>query len=164
MFNPFLRAYTIISVSQNHPGCLALFNSKPSLERRKNLYHYGFRNLLIGSRCFVGDEAMLDMRGKIILEDDVTLSNRCNIVTHMNVGYKDHPLQKLYPTKESMVKISKGAYIGTGAIVLPGVTVGRKSVVGAGSVVTKNVPANTVVGGVPAKVIKRLRLVKDNKP
>lgn len=124
--------------------------------RFANLYHYGFSRLQIGNRCFLGDEVMLDVRGGITLEDDVTLSNRTTVVTHINVGYEDHPLQKAYPTEESKVTIRQGAYVGTGAIVLPGVTIGKESVVAAGAVVTKNVPARVVVMGVPASVKKIL--------
>src|SRR3989304_8412353 len=57
-----------------------------------NLYHYGFSPLVIGKRCFIGDEAMLDVRGGIVIEDDVTVSNRAIIVSHINVGFADHPL------------------------------------------------------------------------
>ncbi len=123
-----------------------------------NLYHYGFRRLSIGTRCFLADEVMLDCRGKITLEDDVTLSNRSSLVTHMNVGYPNHPLQKAYPTKEGSVVIESGAYIGTGAIVLSGVAVGELAVVGAGAVVTRDVKPRTVVGGVPARIIKKIRV------
>lgn len=118
--------------------------------RFANLYHYGFSKLTIGNRCFLGDEVMLDVRGGITLEDDVTISNRANIVSHINVGYPDHPLQKTYPTKEARVVIRRGAYIGTGAIILPGVTIGKESVVAAGAVVTKSVPDHAMVAGVPA--------------
>ena len=120
-----------------------------------NLYHYGFKKLTIGRRCFLGDEVMLDMRGRIYLEDDVTVSNRTIILTHMNVGYLDHPRQKYYPTKETWVVFKKGCYIGAGAIILPGVTIGKMAIVGAGAVVTKDVPSRTVVVGVPAKTIKK---------
>lgn len=122
-----------------------------------NLYHYGFRKLKIGSNCFLGDEVMLDTRGEIIIEDEVTISNRSTIVTHINVGYPDHPLQKYYPTKEEKVVIKRGSYIGTGAILLPGITIGPESVVGAAAVVTRNVPKRSVVAGVPARVIKSLK-------
>lgn len=122
-----------------------------------NLYHYGFRYLTIGSRCFLGDEVMLDVRGKIMLADDVTLSNRTNVVTHINVGYPDHPLQRVYPTKEEFVRIGRGTYIGTAATILPGVTIGRESVVGAGAVVTRDVADQVMVAGVPARVIKQIR-------
>lgn len=120
-----------------------------------NLYHYGFSRLMIGNRCFLGDEVMLDVRGGITLGDDVTISNRTTIVTHINVGYEDHPLRKIYPTKESSVTIRRGVYIGTGAIILPGVTLGELSVVGAGAVVTKDVKIKTVVVGVPACMVKK---------
>jgi acetyltransferase-like isoleucine patch superfamily enzyme len=120
-----------------------------------NLYHYGFSRLKIGNRCFIGDEAMLDVRGGITLEDDVTLSNRTVVVTHINVGYHDHPLQRKYPTREAAVVFRRGSYTGTGAIILPGITVGKMAVVGAGAVVTKSVGENTVIAGVPAKTIRR---------
>jgi acetyltransferase-like isoleucine patch superfamily enzyme len=121
-----------------------------------NAYHYGFGRLAIGDRCFLGDGVMIDLRGGVHMEHDVTVSNRTSIVTHTNVGLNSHPLQKYYPTKESTVVIKAGSYIGTGAIILPGVTVGRESVIGAGAVVTKDVPSKSVVAGVPARVIKKL--------
>jgi acetyltransferase-like isoleucine patch superfamily enzyme len=120
-----------------------------------NLYHYGFSRLVIGSRVFIGDECSLDCRGGITIEDDVTLSNRTQVVTHINVGYADHPLQKKYPSKEDRVTFKRGSYVGTGAIVLPGITIGSEAVVGAGAVVTRDVAAHIVVAGVPARRIKR---------
>lgn len=122
-----------------------------------NLYHYGFSRLSIGRKCFLGDEVQLDTRGHIFLADDVTVSNRTTIVTHINVGYPDHPLQTLYPTREDHVIVKRGAYIGTGAILLPGVTIGSRSVVAAGAVVTSDVPDHTLVAGVPATIKKRLK-------
>lgn len=58
---------------------------------------------------------------------------------------------------EKSVHIKTGAWIGYGAIILRGVTIGRNSVVAAGAVITKDVPNYTVVGGIPAKVIKRIK-------
>lgn len=122
-----------------------------------NVYHYGFSRLSIGNRCFLGDGVMVDVRGGVTLEDDVTISNRTNIVSHINVGFADHPLQEVYPTRESPVLFKRGAYVGTGVIILPGVTVGERSIVGAGAVVTRDVAKGTVVVGVPAKILKKLR-------
>lgn len=124
--------------------------------RWSNLYHYGFRRMVFGDRCFVGDDVMIDVRGGVVLEDDVTISNRATLVSHINVGYANHPLQTVYPTKEAPIRIQRGAYIGTGAIILPGVTVGREAVVAAGAVVTKDVSNRTMVAGVPAKVKKKV--------
>ncbi len=123
-----------------------------------NGYHYGLSRLLIGRECFLGNGVDLDVRGGIILEDDVTLSNGVALVSHINVGYLNHPLQTAYPTKEARVILKKGCYIGTNASILPGVTVGEYAVVGAGAVVTKNVPKKTVVAGAPARVIKRIHV------
>ncbi len=121
-----------------------------------NAYHYGLSRLLIGDNCFLGDGVMLDVRGGIRLGHHVTLSNRVSVVTHINVGYEDHPIQKHYPTSENEVVIEDGTYVGTGAVILPGVRLGKECVVGAGAVVTKDVAARTVVAGVPARVIKKL--------
>lgn len=122
-----------------------------------NLYHHGFSRISIGNRCFLGDEIFLDARGGITLEDDVTVSHRVNIISHINVGYADHPLQKHFPTKESPVFLQTGCYIGTGAILLPGITIGANSAVGAGSVVTKSVPSSVVALGVPARVTRKIK-------
>jgi acetyltransferase-like isoleucine patch superfamily enzyme len=54
------------------------------------------------------------------------------------------------------IHIGKNVWLGAGAIILPGVTVGENSIVAAGAVVTKDVPSNTIVGGVPAKFIKKI--------
>lgn len=125
-----------------------------------NLYHHGFKNISIGARCFIGEEVLLDCRGGITMGDDVTISNRACLVTHIAVGYPDHLLMAVYPTKEETIHIEDNVYIGTGAIILPGVRIGRESVVGAGAVVTKDVAPGTVVAGVPAKVIKKLKSLK----
>lgn len=120
-----------------------------------NVHQHGYSRLSVGNRCFIGDGAMLDVRGGITIEDDVTVSNRATIVTHINVGYPDHPLQKIYPMRESAVVIKKGAYVATGAIILAGVMIGKESVVAAGSVVTKSFSDHVLVAGVPARIKKK---------
>lgn len=123
-----------------------------------NAYRYGYRKLAIGNRSYIGDDALLDVRGGILLEDYASLGNRVSVITHMNVGFRDHPLQKVYPTSEGRVICKRGSYIATGAILLPNVTIGRESVVAAGAVVRKSVPDHVMVAGVPAKIKKKLRI------
>lgn len=121
-----------------------------------NLYRGGFSNIRMGNKCFVGDETMLDMADTITLEDHVTLAERVVILTHMNVGYADHPLQKYFPKFTKPVILKRGVFVGCNSTILPGVTIGESSLVAAGSVVTKDVPPFSVVGGVPAKIIKKI--------
>ncbi len=123
-----------------------------------NAYQKGYSNLSIGSYSFLGEEVMIDLSGKVILEDHVTLSSRSTIITHTNVGYKNHPLQKYFPRFVKDTKFKRGCFVGTGAIIMPGVVVGEGAVVGAGAVVIKNVPDWTVVAGVPAKKIRKIRI------
>lgn len=122
-----------------------------------NHYQHGFKNLVIGKECYIGPEVSLDLSDEIILEDQVTLSNRVLILTHTNVGYKNHPLQEYFPKFTKKVVIKKGAFIGAQAIILPGVTIGECAFVGAGAVVTKNIPDWTVAVGFPAHVLKKIR-------
>lgn len=84
------------------------------------------------------------------IEDDVFLGP---CATFTNDKY---PRSKQHLGNYPITTIKKGASIGAGAIILPGVTVGEKAMVGAGAVVTKDVPGNTLVVGNPAKVVKTL--------
>lgn len=121
-----------------------------------NLYRGRLKNLNLSKNCFLADGVMLDLADKIVLEDSVTLAARVAIFTHRNVGYKNHPLQKDFPSFTKAVIIKRGAFIGANAIILPGIKIGSKSFIAAGSVVTKDVDSKTLVGGVPAKLIRRL--------
>lgn len=121
-------------------------------------WHYGGPGVLkIGSECFIGDETLIDLYDQVVLEDKVTIAQRVTILTHQNVGYKDHPLQKYFPKFSKPVIFKKGSVVGTGSIILSGVEIGRESFVAAGSVVTRDVPAKTLVGGVPAKFIRKIK-------
>ena len=121
-----------------------------------NLYRTGFAGLQVGARCFLGEECLLDLADRIELADDVTLAERVSILTHRNVGYADHPLQRHFPPQQAPVVIETGAFIGASVTILCGVRVGARSFVAAGSLVREAVPPGTVVAGVPAKVIRTL--------
>ena len=128
-----------------------------------NLYRGGFSHLKIGRACFVGDDCLLDLADKITLGDQVTLAERVSVLTHTNVGYEDHPLQKYFPRKQAPVVFEGGCFIGANATILPGVVVGEKAFVAAGSVVVKDVLPETLVAGVPAKPIRKINEKNENK-
>lgn len=122
-----------------------------------NWHHKGPGGLSIGESCFLGDKTLIDLYDQVILEDQVTIAQRVTILTHLNVGYSNHPLQKYFPKVSKRVVIENGSVVGTGSIILPGVVVGSESFVAAGSVVTKDVLPKTLVGGVPAALIRKLK-------
>lgn len=88
--------------------------------------------------------------GNVTLDDDVRIAMNVQIITNNHDSYD----RDVLTIKD--VHIKKNAWIGAGATILPGVTVGENAIVGAGSIVTKDVPDNAVVVGNPAKVIKTL--------
>lgn len=122
-----------------------------------NLYRQGFKALAIGKRCFLADDVLFDLADKIIIDDEVTIAYGAMLLTHLNVGYADHPLQKFFPAFNKPIIIEKGAFIGARSIILPGVKIGREALVAAGALVNKNVPSRTMVAGVPARIIKKIK-------
>lgn len=90
----------------------------------------------------------------LIIGDRVAISPNVTIIT--SSGPESPKLKKHNLEKRKKVVIENDSWIGTGVIILPGVTVGEGAVCGAGSVVTKDVPPNTIVAGVPAKIIRKL--------
>ncbi len=119
-----------------------------------NVDRGGFRALRVGAACFLGDEVLLDLAAPIVLEDQVTVAARAMILTHVNVGYRDHPLQARFPSQTAGVTIKQGSFVGAGAVVLAGSSIGPKAFVGAASLVNRDVVANEVVGGVPIKTLQ----------
>ncbi len=110
------------------------------------------RFIRIGKNVFINHAcSFLDMGG-ITIEDDVLIGPKVNLIT------ENHPLDPV--DRRALIckpiVIKRNAWIGAAATILPGVTVGENSVVAAGAVVSKDVPANTVVGGIPAKHIRNI--------
>jgi acetyltransferase-like isoleucine patch superfamily enzyme len=108
------------------------------------------RSITMGKRVFINHAcSFLDMGG-ITIEDDVLIGPKVNLIT------ENHPLDPA--DRRALIckpiHIKRNAWIGAAATILPGVTIGENSVVAAGAVVSRDVPANTVVGGIPARHIK----------
>lgn len=102
-----------------------------------------------GTGVFINHSAILSASGGIEFEDGVMLAPGVHIAT-INHDMNERHTKYTY----GKVIIQKNAWIGIGATLCPGVTVGKYAVVAAGAVVTKDVPDYAVVGGVPAKVIR----------
>jgi acetyltransferase-like isoleucine patch superfamily enzyme len=119
-----------------------------------NVDRGGFAALRIGRNCFVGDEVLMDLAAPIVLEDHVTLAARAIILTHLNVGYEDHPLMARFPSETAGVSINRGSFVGAAATVLPGCTIGPEAFIGAAALVNRDVAYREVVAGVPIRTIK----------
>jgi acetyltransferase-like isoleucine patch superfamily enzyme len=114
--------------------------------------NYG-KHIRIGQNVFINFDCTFLALGGITIEDDVLIGPKVSLVT------ENHPLDP----KERKgligkpIHIKKNAWIGANATILPGVTIGENAVVAAGAVVSKDVPDNTIVGGIPAKFIKNVQ-------
>ena len=117
----------------------------------------GFSRLQVGSNVRIVRDCLFDLTDSICIEDNAIVSLRCTFVTHQNVLHS--PLAAgAYPSLHSPIVVKRGAVLFTGSTVLMGVTIGECAVVAAGAVVTSDVPDWTMVGGVPAKVIKSMEI------
>ncbi len=116
-------------------------------------YTAGGDEIRIGRNVFVNQNCTFYDLGGLDIADDVMIGPSVSIIT---TGHPLEPAQRRAATVGKPIVIEKGVWIATGAIVIGGVTIGEHSVVAAGSVVTKNVPANALVGGNPARVIRSI--------
>ncbi|MBR1379391.1 MAG: galactoside O-acetyltransferase [Bacteroidaceae bacterium] len=108
------------------------------------------QNVKIGKNVVVMTNSLFMSAGGITIEDDVLVAANAQLISN-NHDPEEHQILTCKP-----VVLKRNCWIGDGATILPGVTVGENAIVGAGAVVTKDVEPNTVVGGIPAKLIKRL--------
>ena len=115
-------------------------------------------NLHTGERCLINRSCYLDLHAEITLGNDVVVGHGTSIITSRHV--LGPPERRAGPVEGLQVWIGSGAWLGANVTILPGVTIGPGAVVAAGAVVNSDVPANAVVAGVPARVI---RLLDDTK-
>ena len=113
------------------------------------------RNITIGNDCGINSGVYILGHSKVIIGNNVVLSVDVKIID-AGLDLNDFIRIKKPQHIASTVVIQDDVWIGAGAIILPGVTVGKKSVVAAGAVVTKDVPPYVVVAGNPAKIIREL--------
>lgn len=113
---------------------------------------YDPKNISIGQDTTIGEGTVLDGR------DLLTIGNHVDIASEVMIYNSEHNINdEDFMAMNAPVKIEDYVFIGPRAIILAGVTVGRGAIVGAGAVVTKDVPPYAIVGGVPAKIIGERR-------
>lgn len=109
-----------------------------------------FDRIKIGDNVFINSNSLLMARGGITIEDDVMIAGNVQLLSNNHDEYD----RQILTCKE--IHIKKGAWIGAGVSILPGVTIGENAIVGAGAIVTKDVGDYEVAVGVPAKIVKTL--------
>lgn len=114
----------------------------------------GLVRLRIENKAYIGPEVFMDLAESITIGAEAVLAPQVMILTHGDVG--ERMLAKMIKRKAGPVFLKEGCWIGARAVILPGITVGIQSVVGAGAIVTDDVPDFTVVAGVPAREIRKL--------
>ncbi len=107
----------------------------------------------VGKEVFINFGCTFLDQGGITIEDGVFIGPGAKIITE---GHPEQPEMR-HTLQVEPVMIRRNAWIGAGAIILPGVTVGENAIVAAGAVVTKDVPDNAVVAGVPAKMLRNIK-------
>lgn len=110
------------------------------------------KNIAVGKNIFINSGCRFQDQGGIVIGDGALIGHNVVLAT-LNHSLAVRDRQDLIP---GPIRIGKNAWIGSNVTILPGVTVGDGAVVAAGAVVTKDVPAYTVAGGVPARVLRPL--------
>jgi acetyltransferase-like isoleucine patch superfamily enzyme len=116
-------------------------------------YTAGGAEIRVGHNVFVNQNCTFYDLGGLDIADDVMIGPNVSIIT---TGHPFEPSQRRRATIGNPIVIEKCVWIAAGATIIGGITVGENSVVAAGSVVTKNVPPNSLAGGNPARIIRSI--------
>lgn len=148
---PFLKLYKAsIGNEVSLKNGLCIENATGNSDSKNN-----YSNLHIQDKVYIGSNCILDLSNNITLEQEVVLSSAVKIMTHQSVGERE--LSQLINIKNEAVIIKNNCWIGTGTIILCGVTLEKYCVVAAGAVVTKSFPEYSIIGGVPASIIGQVQ-------
>ena len=112
------------------------------------------KNITIGKNVFINACCKFQDQGGITIGDGVLIGHNVTLAT-LNHDERPEFRQNIYPNP---IKIGDNVWIGSNATILAGITIGNGAIIGANAVVTKDVPQNTIVAGVPAKVIRNVNM------
>jgi maltose O-acetyltransferase len=110
--------------------------------------------LRIGDRCLLNTPLFIDLNDEVRIDDEVAIGHHSTLITSSHMvgsGFRRAGLLTTAP-----IVLERGCWLAANVTVLPGVTIGKGAIVAAGSVVTTDIPPDTLAGGVPARVIKPL--------
>lgn len=124
----------------------------PSVRVFPPLYSDFGQNIHLGKRVFVNACCHFQDHGGVTIGDDCQIGHNVVFAT-LNHGLSPQTRKSTYPAP---IVLGRNVWVGSNSTILQGVTIGDNAVVAAGAVVTKDVPANCVIGGVPAKIIKKI--------
>jgi acetyltransferase-like isoleucine patch superfamily enzyme len=142
----FLKSWMLHSLAYSSP----LPNFVIKLQRS--------RGVKIGKNCHFSPYVLIDLLHPelITIEDNVTIASNSMIFAHVNPTTNEFLKNHGYPRTIKPVVIKDGAIVSVGCIIIAGVTIGKNSIVGAGSVVSQDIPDFCIAVGNPARVIKRI--------
>ena len=112
-----------------------------------------YANLTVGDHCHIGKNCFFDLRNQVTIGNNVTISMACRFITHLDMGKSR--VSDIYPPDDRPVLIASHAYLGAGVTVLMGSRIGEGAVIGAGALVTSDIPPDSIAGGIPARVLKK---------
>jgi acetyltransferase-like isoleucine patch superfamily enzyme len=119
--------------------------------------HVQFSSELSSGECYINDDVWINCNCKIDFSGNVEIGSNCTLSEGVYIQTHDHRLSARSKPQPAPIIIEDNVWLGTGSCILPSVSkIGSGSIIGAGSVVTKDIPPNSVVAGVPAKIIKTI--------
>ena len=133
--------HRIANLSKNKGRFLYII---PWLILRRLRFKFGFD---IPARTIIGKGFYIGHFGGIVISPQAIIGNNCNISQGITIGFSSRGKNKGYPV------IKNSVYIGPGAVIIGNISIGNNVAIGANSVVTKDVPDNAVVAGIPARII-----------
>lgn len=119
--------------------------------------------VLEGAHVHIGKDVAINPYFKAMSSGQIYIGDRAKLAFGVTIAANNHDLYDREMLLLADVHIEENTWIGANAVILPGITIGKNSVIGAGSIVTHDVPENTVVVGNPARVLKKLDPAKFNK-